>query len=55
MRRIRRVSISSELIICGGDVRSILLLPLVARLVDLGRQPGMAVRTPVPINQLFND
>ena len=27
----RRGSISSELLICGGGVRSILLLPLVAR------------------------
>ena len=27
----RRVSISLELLMCGGDVRSILLLPLVAR------------------------
>ena len=30
MRRVRRGSISSELLVCGGDVRSILLLPLVA-------------------------
>ena len=28
---VRRVSISSELLVCGGGVRSILLLPLVAR------------------------
>ena len=31
MRRVRRGSTSSELIMCGAGVRSILLLPLVAR------------------------
>ena len=31
VRRVRRGSLSSELIVCGGGVRSILLLPLVAR------------------------
>ena len=31
VRRVRRGSISSELLICGGSVRSIFLLPLVAR------------------------
>ena len=30
--RVRRGSLSSELLMCGGGVRSILLLPLVARL-----------------------
>ena len=30
MRRVRRGSISSELLMCSGGVRSILLLPLVA-------------------------
>ena len=30
MRRLRRGSITSELIMCGGGVRCILLLPLVA-------------------------
>ena len=30
MRRVRRGSISSELLMCGGGVRSILLLTLVA-------------------------
>ena len=30
----RRGSISSELIMCGGGVRSILLLPLVARCIE---------------------
>ena len=30
-RRVRRESISSDLLICGGGVRSILLLPIVAR------------------------
>ena len=30
MRRVRQGSISSELLMCGGGVRSILLLPLVA-------------------------
>ena len=34
VRRMRRGSISSELIMCGGGVRSILLLPLVARCLD---------------------
>ena len=28
MRRVRRGSLSSELLMCGGGVRSILLLPL---------------------------
>ena len=31
VRRVMRRSISSELLMCGGGVRSILLLPLVAR------------------------
>ena len=31
VRRVRRGSISSELLMCGVGVRSILLLPLVAR------------------------
>ena len=31
VRRVSRGSISSELLMCGGGVRSILLLPLVAR------------------------
>ena len=31
VRRVRRGCISSELLMCGGGVRSILLLPLVAR------------------------
>ena len=30
MRRVRRGSLSSELPVCGGSVRNILLLPLVA-------------------------
>ena len=34
MRRVRRRSLSSELLICGGGVRSILLLPLVARCLE---------------------
>ena len=34
VRRLRRGSISSELLICGGGVRSILSLPLVARCLD---------------------
>ena len=34
VRRVRRGSISSELIVCGGGVRSILLLPLVARCLE---------------------
>ena len=33
MRRVRQGSISSELLKCGGGVRSILLLPLVARCI----------------------
>ena len=34
VRRVRPVSISAELLMCGGDVRSILLLPLVARCLE---------------------
>ena len=34
MRRVRRGSLLSELIMCGGGVRSILLLPLVARCLE---------------------
>ena len=34
VRRVRRGRISSELLVCGGGVRSILLLPLVARCRD---------------------
>ena len=34
VRRVRRGSISSELLMCGGDVRSVLLLPLVARCIE---------------------
>ena len=34
MRRVRRVSISTELLMCGGSVRNILLLPLVARCLE---------------------
>ena len=34
MRRVRRGSISSELLMCVGGVRSILLLSLVARCLE---------------------
>ena len=34
VRRVRRESISSELLICGGCVRSILVLSLVARCLE---------------------
>ena len=34
MRRVRRGSISSELLLCGGSARIILLLPLVARCLE---------------------
>ena len=34
MRRVRRGSLSSELLMCGGGVRSILLLPLVVRCLE---------------------
>ena len=34
MRRVMRGSISSELLMYGGGVRSILLLPLVARCLE---------------------
>ena len=34
MRRVSRGSLSSELLVCGGGVRSILLLPLVARYLE---------------------
>ena len=32
--RVRRVSLSSELLVCGGGVRSIFLLPLMARCIE---------------------
>ena len=35
VRRVRRGRISSELLMCGGGVRSILLLPLVARCLEI--------------------
>ena len=34
VRRVRRGSLPSELLMCGGGVRSILLLPLVARCLE---------------------
>ena len=34
VRWVRRGSLSSELLVCGGGVRSILLLPLVARCLE---------------------
>ena len=34
VRRVRRGSLSSELLVCGGGVRSILLLPLVAKCLE---------------------
>ena len=34
MQRVRRGSISSDLLMCGGGVCSILLLPLVARCLE---------------------
>ena len=34
VQRVRRGSISSELLMCSGGVRSILLLPLVARCLE---------------------
>ena len=34
MRRVRRGSISSERLMCGGGMHSILLLPLVARCLE---------------------
>ena len=34
VRRVRRKSLSSELLMCGGGVRSILLLSLVARCLE---------------------
>ena len=34
VRRVRRGSLSSEMLMCGGGVRSILLLPLVARCLE---------------------
>ena len=34
VRRVRRENISSGLLMCGGGVRSILLLPLVARCLE---------------------
>ena len=34
VRKLMRGSITSDLLICGGDVRTILLLPLVARCLE---------------------
>ena len=34
VRRVRLGNLSSELLMCGGGVRSILLLPLVARCLE---------------------
>ena len=34
LARVRRGSLFSELLVCGGGVRSILLLPLVARCLE---------------------
>ena len=34
MRQVRPGSLSSELLMCGGGVRSILLLPLVGRCIE---------------------
>ena len=34
LRRVRRGSMFSELLMCGGGVRSILLLPLVTRCLE---------------------
>ena len=34
VRRVGRECISSELLVCGGGVRSILILPLVARCLE---------------------
>ena len=34
VRRVRRGSLSSELLVCAGGVRSIWLLPLVARCIE---------------------
>ena len=34
VRRVRRVSLSSELLMCGGGVHSILLLPLVDKCLE---------------------
>ena len=42
VRRVRRVSISSELLMCGGSVRSILLFPLVATFLRDNRCIHMA-------------
>ena len=35
VRRVRRGSISSELLMCGGGVRSILILPFVAICIEI--------------------
>ena len=35
VRRVRRGSPSSELLMCGGGVRSILILPLVAKCIEM--------------------
>ena len=48
VRRVRRGSISSELLVCGGGVRSILLLPLVARCLEtICLFVGFLIRLPI--------
>ena len=53
VRRVRRGSISSELLVCGGGVRSILLLPLVARCLEtidvcIFRELGCSIHDSLP-------
>ena len=43
VHRVRGGSISSELLMCGGGVRSILLLPLVARCMYMAHVCFMSV------------
>ena len=56
VRRVRRGSISSELLVCGGGVRSILLLPLVARcleIIDVGVCGNVCCVAAVVKNSVF--
>ena len=59
VRRVRRGSISSALIMCGGGVHSILLLPLVARCLETldvciwGKFVFMSVVVTVWVGMLF--
>ena len=45
VRRVKRGSLSSELLMCDGGVRSMLLLPLVARTLAQWGERSLSERT----------